>query len=193
MKGDQALSPEIERLRRENQMLKKTMVRLEEKIEFLTKHKSIALGISGETLIAKIVKGNLSGVSESFDVTVPNGALIEVKYAKLNLATKQYAKPTKRWAWSRVFGNGGKKRYDYLVLIGEKDDRWEQYYKEPSAPFVLFCVPYGEVASLVIDTDGGRFKGIQLTSNPLKAKSRGSVLFSRHQVTASELVATFGI
>jgi hypothetical protein len=60
-----------------------------------------------------------------------------------------------------------------------------QHYKDPSCPFIVFLVPHAEVRALATQT--GSIPGIQLTTNPLKARSTGSALFTRYQMTIQEI------
>jgi hypothetical protein len=68
-----------------------------------------------------------------YDVTTENGKHIEVKLSKVGT---QNATRTKRWVWNNIVGP---KAYDYLVLAGEKDERWLRQY--PDLEYVFFLVP----------------------------------------------------
>jgi hypothetical protein len=181
----------LDELERENAELRKAVLLLQQRLAFFTNHKTIAAGISGETLISRLADGVVTSYAESYDVVDASGRRIEVKYSGLNTPTKQ--SPTKRWAWAKIFGEGGAKEFDYLILVGERDERWAEHYKDPTNPFVLFSIPFSEVSQLTMGMSGGRHRAIQLTSNPLKARSAAAAMFKRYQVTSAELSAMFGL
>lgn len=187
------------RLLNENRQLRDSVaslsaeiVTLKQKIDFLTGHATLLAGIKGETLISGILKGKMTALTASEDVILKDGKLVEVKYSRLN--NPHRAATTKRWSWSRLFGNGGQKRYDYVVLVGEKDERWSDQYRDPLSPFVIFSVPFESVLDLTVSTDAGRFRAIQLTTNPTKARnSNASALFRDFERTRKELARELGI
>jgi hypothetical protein len=182
----------VEALIIENKHLQEIINSLEQKLSFLTRHTTLSAGIAGETLIGKIIKGQLTPYAESFDVVSSEGALIEVKFANLNRALK--TSDTMRWAWGKIFGEGGQKRFDYLVLIGDKDKRWVSSYKDIESPFVIFCIPIEKIAEFTMSSHNNRYRSIQLTTNPQTAtKSRARHLYTRYQVTAKELSDKFGL
>jgi hypothetical protein len=178
-------------LRNEHAALRKNIQALEEKVAFLTQHNTLAAGISGETLISKIVNGHMTSYAASFDVVDGEGRRIEVKYSRMNSAQK--GADTKRWCWGKIFGEGGHKDFDYMLLMGDKNERWRGSYKDAEGPFIFFCIPFDRVAELTMSMNAGRYRAIQLTSNPQTAKSRAARLFTQYQVTAIELGHTFGL
>lgn len=181
----------LEELEQENAELRKQIAFLEQKVAFFTNHKTLAAGISGETLISQLVDGVVTSYAASYDVVDRSGRLIEVKYSRLNTAAKTSG--TQRWAWGKIFGEGGAKKFDYLILVGDRDDRWKEFYKDKSSPFVMFCVPHSKVDELTMSMSGKRYRAIQLTSNPLRAKSRAASLYKKFQITRDELKEVFGI
>jgi hypothetical protein len=75
------------------------------------------------------------------------GYKIEVKLSKLNVPSKA-APSTKRWTWAKPLGWLDKaKTYDYLILLGEKDVRYEEQYLDDS-PYIAFLVPFKNVFSV---------------------------------------------
>ncbi|KAA5610442.1 hypothetical protein [Rhodovastum atsumiense] len=186
------LPPEISVLEQENQALRKRIARLEQEIAFLRGHPTLARGMAGETLVATLTAGLLTKPTASADVETPSGAILEVKYSALN--KPHPAATTLRWVWQRPFGMFGAKKYDFLILIGEKDTRWSDSYKNRSSPYVMFCVPYSDVARITVASDGQATRAIFLTTNPAKARSsKASALFRDYEVTEDELVTRFGI
>jgi hypothetical protein len=176
----------------ENAALQARIKELESQLQFLTSHRTLATGISGETLVSKIIDGNVTSYAAPFDILDKSGQRIEVKYAKLN-STAGGTK-TKRWAWGKIFGEGGVKDFDFLLLIGEKDQRWASFYKDKVSPFVFFCIPKEKIFALTMPMNGGRYRAIQLTSNPETARrSKGAALFDEFQITESDLVERFGL
>ncbi|WP_218188474.1 hypothetical protein, partial [Desulfosarcina cetonica] len=59
------------------------------------------------------------------------------------------------------------------------------------SPYVFFLVPKDEVFPLTISTNSGRNRTIQLTSNPRKAKSTASKLYTDFQVTVEYIEKEF--
>jgi hypothetical protein len=97
-------------------------------------------------------------------------------------------KDTRRWAWTKIFGESGTKRFHRLILVGETDDRFRTQYKDSSAPYVLFDVPPSAAARLTNGRRPGRKSVIHLTTNPAVIRStRASELFFKYQVTVGDL------
>jgi hypothetical protein len=142
----------------------------------------------GEDRIAELVGGRGRGHPSSFDVIARNGVRIEVKTSMLTGVTPNA--PTKRWAWMRILGQDGRKKYDYLVLLGLRDDRFMNQYADPKSPYVMFVVPWRDVPKV---TMGKRHVQIQLTTNPSTVKPRGRLLFTKYQVTEAQLARRVGV
>ncbi len=156
---------ECEKLRQRIIELERENVRMMSELEFLKTHSSMVQGIKGETLVAHLVDGTLTSFSESYDVATSTGLRIEVKYSKLNRPMKN--SPTLRWNWSKPLGWLDKgKDYHYLLLIGEKDQRYLDDYPD-STPYVYFLVPIQDVPDVM---DQGRSVGgmVQITTNLAK-------------------------
>ncbi len=102
----------------------------------------MAAGIAGETLVCDLVGGELTSYATGFDITAAK-IKIEVKYSRLGSPVK--GSKTLRWSWSKPLGWKDKgKTYDFLVLIGEKDDRFPNQYLDTSR-YVCFLIPRKEV------------------------------------------------
>lgn len=174
------LQVEIRRLQEENNDLRK-------KIGFLQAHPTIARGLRGETIVAKIVQGRRSEKGLPYDVFLNKFSIrLEVKFSELNVAVR--GRNTKRWVWTKLFGESGRKRFDRLILVGNSDDRFSGLYKDPKAPFILFDVPFREVQSLSVPVQRGKYTAIFLTTNPRTVRSGTAWhLYRRYQVTAREL------
>lgn len=146
--------------------------RMMSELEFLRTHSSMVQGIKGETLVAQLIDGRLTSFSESYDVTTSTGLRIEVKYSKLNRPMKN--SPTRRWNWSKPLGWLDKgKDYHYLLLIGEKDQRYLADYLD-STPYVYFLVPMKDVPDVM---DQGRSVGgmVQITTNLAKLDKKQNI------------------
>lgn len=181
---------EPDKLLAENAELKRKIEELEQQLRFLTKHPSFIRGFSGETLVAQAVSGCRSGTTTSYDVRTSE-VFIEVKMSALHW-NNRVGSSTRKWAWPRVFGNSNGKQYDFLILMGDTDRRWQQRYKDTSSPYVFFCVPYNEVLPLTVDTDSARFKAINLTSNPWSISSnKAKMLYEKYQTTIDDLEKRF--
>ena len=126
-----------------------------EKLDFFLTHPTMRIGNSGERYIATKTQAFLTGHKAGYDLEVKSGQKIEVKTSSLNRSNPN--SPSTRWAWARV---GSKENYDWLVLLGEIDERYRKEYDFPENKFVCFLVPYAYVKSLCNNND------IQLNSNP---------------------------
>jgi hypothetical protein len=188
---------ENERLRTEVERLRAQVAALSSKLALLTTHASLARGIAGESLVAGWIQGVLTTHNARHDLVVAGRKLrIEVKYSGLGPARRNLqreGRETLRWAWSKPFGESGKKEYDRLILVGDVDPRYGEHYRDPACPYILFDVPFAEIMPLTIRTNGGRYRSIQLTSNPRTARSAASALFAGYQVTLDELARRYGL
>lgn len=182
MRAVQALKEQIQILKNENASLRA-------KVAFFENHPTIAQGIKGERIIAKIVPGDLTTHNQSFDFAASRRSLkLEIKFSRLNNAVRRIkTKPTFRWAWAKPLGESGQKVFDRLILVGEKNAEHKDLYLDKNSPYVFFDIPYKEILSLTIRTNSGRYRSIQLTSNPKTAKSTAAVLFRKYQTNAEEL------
>ena len=183
---------ENRRLKDHVAQLQAEIATLKGKVAIFEKHKVLAQGIQGESLVAAWVNGVVTTHNASHDINIRGRTLrIEVKYAGLNNAVR--GQETLRWAWSKPFGESGNKIYDQLILVGDKDARYAAHYKEPSCPYVIFDIPFKDIMLLTIQTNSGRYRSIQLTTNPLTARSSASPLFTDYQVTMKELKRRYGL
>lgn len=178
--GNPKLLLEVDRLRKENALLSA-------ELEFLRANPAIAKGLKGETLVAQILSAQLAHKGSGHDIVASNGAQrIEVKYSSLLNAIG--GRPIKRWVWTKLFGELGKKYYDRLFLIGDTDPRFAEQYSDPSSPYVIFDIPYPDVVAMTDGIHSGRMGQIHLTTNPESVKStRSKALFRHYQVTITEL------
>jgi len=80
-------------------------------------------------------------------LTLKDGSKVEVKYSRLS-----YPNPTKsstcRWVWNGVTGVRNEKDYDYLVLIGEKDNS-KHKFEEDDSPYVFFLLTKDDISQIV--------------------------------------------
>lgn len=142
-------SSDIVTLRERVAFLEHQNKQLREERDLLRRTPTLAQGLKGETLIVHLTGGIPTGYKDPHDVTVKNGDRLEVKYSHLNAPGKS---KTKRWNWHSVFGAANNNQYEYLVLIGEKDLRYEDQYPA-SLPFVFFLVPRPDVDRIKTGTD----------------------------------------
>jgi hypothetical protein len=165
------LFEQIRLLERENAKLKK-------EVEFFRRTPTLAQGLKGETLIANLTGGVRTGYKDPHDVTVKSGDRLEVKYSHLNVPNRY---GTKRWNWHSVLGSAHNKKYEYLVLVGEKDLRYENQYPADLA-FVFFLVPRADVDDIKTGND------IAINTNLTTVRALKSLALKRHLVMAD---ATF--
>ena len=189
-------------LLRENEELKKKVATLERQVATLQRmlsvfenHPTLAQGIRGETLIADALNGALTSKNASFDIRLPQSGLkLEVKFSGLNNAVlNRDTEPTFRWAWANLFGEMGKKQFDRLILIGETHPKDRDKYQDKDSPYIFFDVPFDEAMPLSIRTNRGRYRSIQLSTDPQTVRSAARSLFTKYQVTLSELESRYGI
>lgn len=175
----------------ENARLRLRILQLENKLNFLVTHSTLARGISGEQLVSRAIDGVLTVHTASADVITTEGFRIEVKNAKLTNAGAHQSSPYRRWMWQKVFGETNSKQYDFLLLVGEANTIHSIHYRDTVSPYVMFCIPFDRVPDFV--TAGTRLAvGIQLSSNPLTARGRAKSLFSEFQITMVEFQTRFG-
>ncbi|MEJ2313773.1 MAG: hypothetical protein P8Y85_03145, partial [Nitrospirota bacterium] len=107
--------PFIEKIEKLELELLNTTKRYEELISL----PNVLKGMKGEDLITYIIGGTRTLRTEAFDIVLENGRKVEVKYSGHSIANKNMI--TRRWAWNWTLGRSGRKEYDYLILIGDKD------------------------------------------------------------------------
>lgn len=164
---------------------------LEREVEFLRNHPTLAQGLKGERLICELTGSIATQLNASFDLTSKIGLKIEVKLSKLHTPVKA-APNTKRWTWTKPMGwlDRGKD-YDYLILLGEKDFRYQEQYLDDS-PYIAFVVPLKEVPTVC---SVGRTIGanVNLTTNLKTVNSEaGRTLIShmRSMILIDELLGS---
>ncbi|HEV2521996.1 MAG TPA: hypothetical protein VGT24_06410 [Candidatus Acidoferrales bacterium] len=139
-----------------------------------------------EFLVAQLTGGDIkTNFHDPYDVLLKSGLRLEVKYSHLN---KPNPSKTLRWNWSRPMGLSDKRgEYDYLVLVGQKDERYKEQYPDDSR-YVFFLVPRKEVGRV---TNAGKTIGsmIALNTNLVSAKSPTSRALRNHLVSETEIRA----
>lgn len=119
-----------------------------------------------------------------YDVVSQNGSRIEVKYSKLNFPNK--SRDNTRWNWTNILGNASdlKKPYDYLILVGQADERFLSYYPVLDGKFVVFAIPrtYVENHRSNIRLSLAARGTIALSTNPNLAHTRSMIeLFAKSE------------
>ena len=181
---------DINRLFSENSELRAKIVQLEFEIDFLKTHPSIAQGIKGETLVYNIIGGEITPYAAPHDVTLGNGAKIEVKFSKRNLPSKGAV--TRRWNWSNLLGWCDKgKDYDFLLLIGDKDPRFLSQYPSDGSPYVFFLIPLGNVPEILSKGGEGGSRA-QINTNLKGARSNRSTAIKKYMVPVTLLSTIVG-
>ena len=167
----------------EIKILTEKISRLENEIEYLRTHPTIVQGLRGERFVCELTNGQATAYAEKFDVELENSLTIEVKFSKLNIPVK--GEKTLRWNWSKPLGQYDKgKEYDFLVLLGEKDDRYMQQYYE--GVYVAFLIPKSAVGELM---SAGKSVGgmIQINTNLNTARAPKSRQIKEHMVPLSSI------
>ncbi|MHC2021485.1 hypothetical protein [Methylobacterium sp. CM6247] len=176
---------EIEKLQKENATLLIKIDNLNRHLTALRTRLKSVTGNEGEDLLAGLLIGDLTVGNKSFDFIGNDGLKYEIKTSKLGVP--MIGANTKRWTWSKIFGMSRKKEFDWIVLVGEKDERFADHYTDKESDVVCFIISY-ETAIELIDKNNT----IQLTSNPNTAsKSKSSVLFTNGQMSRKEILDKF--
>jgi hypothetical protein len=162
----------VERIR----LLERENAQLKKELEFFRRTPTLAQGLKGETLIANLTGGVTTGYKDPHDITVESGARLEVKFSHMNVPNNS---ATKRWNWHSVLGSAQNKKYDYLVLVGEKDLRYEDQYPANLA-FVFFLVPRSDVDNIKTGND------IAINTNLKGVRAGKSLALERHLVMAED-------
>jgi hypothetical protein len=187
-----SITAENSRLRRENGRLashleeaNQQILELRKKLEFFELHERLVAGMRGETIIAKITGGIPTAVHADHDLYLPAQDLrLEIKFAHLTMAST--TNKVMRWEWSCVFGRGGAKEYDRLILVGDTNTLHRSKYMDPDSPYIIFDVPFDEVMS-ISQSGGNSGRMIRLSQNPLRCFSVSKPLFDQYQITGAEL------
>lgn len=182
---------DVKALQLENESLRKQVIKLEARLEFLGKHQTLARGMAGEKLVSRLTGGMLTVHTAPTDLLLENGIHLEIKLAMISRSSKGYA-GGRRWQWQKIFGERNGKSYDYLLLLGESDPNHMQSYREPGSPYVMFAVPYDSVLSLTTAGTPPGARAINLSTNPERARGISSSLYSRFERTSAELTSQFG-
>ena len=175
----------LKQLEDENHQLKQTNKDLKDKLEFMKMHPVLVAGLKGETLVCDLVGGELTSFAASYDIKTDK-CKIEVKYSNLGVPVK--GSVTRRWSWGKPLGWKDKgKDYDFLILVGEKDDRFPEQYPE-SNKFVWFLIPRLDVEKLMFK--GGTIGGIiQITTNFNSISNQKSKMLLKYLKKEEDILA----
>ena len=179
---------ELEDLSLENLFLKRRVAQLENEVAFLRTHSVFLQGLKGETLVATLTGGELTSFAAEHDIVANGNVKIEVKFSKLNKPVA--GSSTRRWNWSKPLGWKDKgKVFDFLLLVGDKDMRYPDQYKDIS-PYIFFLIPKAHILSIC--TSGSSIgANVQLTTNLARAKSPASVALKSFMVLEATISALF--
>jgi hypothetical protein len=157
----------------ENEVLRlRSRVReLEAECKALKKELEARKPFDAEFFIAKLTGGDIkANHHDPYDVLLENGLRVQVKYSHLN---KPNPSKTRRWNWGKPLGLLDRTGdYDFLVLVGEKDNRYEDRYP-PDSRYVLFLVPRKDVLR-VANRGGAGGLMIALNTNLASVRARTS-------------------
>ncbi len=172
-------------LKEELKLLESELQNLKSKIAWHEQHPTLSSGIRGETLIFNIGIMRFAPKNASYDLKHKH-LKIEVKFSKLG----DNGRGILRWTWGKIFGEAGNKKYDRLILIGDRDNRFTDQYKDSNCPYVIFDIPF-ESAKNFTNPGGNAHSIIRLNSNPNPAKistQNLKLLYDIYQTTNDELL-----
>jgi hypothetical protein len=139
-----------------------------------------------EEFVHELVDGERTYGSSIYDLETSNGTKIEIKYSNLNKAMPNSA--MRRWVWAHVLGRDNAKVFDRLILLAPHDPQFRNKMKDPDSRWVIFDVPYAEVASLM-EKDGMIWTGTHPTKFTRRATHRR--LMCDYQITRAELATRY--
>ena len=168
------------------QKLKLQLLNLQNKHDEVVSHPMLRAGLQGEDLIVRLAKGRKSKNGASFDLKLRNGDRVEVKYSKPTIPAPGY--PCRRWVWNRVFGNKRMKRYEYLVLIGEKPESDEEGQASNKKRLVYFLLKKSEVNKVVAPGNKTGLINLVLTK---KTRSKQGLNLWEYQKNLKEMKSFF--
>lgn len=140
---------------------------------------------AAESAVAQWTGGNVTPQYDAgYDVVSQNGSRLEVKYSKLNRPHK--SGDSTRWNWTNILGNASefKKPYDYLILVGQADERFLSDFPVLDGKFVVFAIPraYVENDRSKIRLSSAARGTIALSTNPNLAHTRSMIeLFAKSE------------
>lgn len=181
----------MERLREENALLKLRIADLESRLRFLSQHKTLAAGLSGEQLVSGIIGGVRTVHTASVDIIMDDGKKIEVKHSKLSYPSPNKPGNRARWQWGKIFGETNSKDFDFIILVGELDRRYITQYKDHDSPYVIFMLSAAQAMEIVTAHTSGA-KAILLGTNPSPKSVKARRFFEEYQLTAEELAQRIG-
>lgn len=168
--------------------LKETIRILNSKLAVFTGIQTAVHGTEGENFILELIKGGSKiHHNASYDLVTKKRNRIEMKTAKCLPVFNNKETPCKRWGWRYVIrANKKRKYYDYLILMGEKDERYD-YNDSTKTPYVYFFLSYEQVKKLITSNDEAHFN---LTTNFASVRSKqGRALIDKYRVTYRGLMA----
>ena len=144
--------------------LKRDLKELRGKLEwFETKaHPTMVTGIRGEKLVVKITGGWRTPSGWPHDIKMANGQKVEVKTSKIGSPHRSRS-ASRRWTWGKILGAGGRKDFDWILLLGEKD---RDYQGDDNDAYVYFILNKDDIRSVI--TNGGN---IHLNIDPRTTRS----------------------
>jgi antitoxin HigA-1 len=149
---------EIDRLNERILNLESKNVILENENRNLRRRDSHAQGLRGAVFVAELTGGVLTRYKDGWDVRMANGTLIEVKFSRIH--------PQRRWTWDSLLGRNYTKIFDFLVLVGDKDERYDNRYPKDLG-YVCFLTPRSEVNNIKNSWSNCQ----SLITNPEKARA----------------------
>jgi hypothetical protein len=137
------------------------------------KRKTIAY--LGERYILELTSGSPQPYAAPYDVLSASHHRLEVKSSSCRSG---------KWTWGNLLGSKGKRRYDYAILLGEKDSECFNAY--PSDPYIIFCLPRNRLGTLVF-SDGSLGCASRLKSGAITSEMR-----DRYMVSSDWITENFG-
>lgn len=164
--------------------LKEQIKKLEEE---LRKLRTKIIGTTGEDFIKRLSPGSMQIPHHaSFDILTKGGVKIEVKTVRCLPANNKNPTPCCRWSWRSVIGQTKKKDYDYLILLGDKDKRYNQNDKDKT-PYIYFLLTKKQVKQILYPDDA--HGQINLTTNFDTVRSKQGRALLKYRKSFTEIKA----
>jgi hypothetical protein len=159
---------------------------LQKRLAFFENHPAIAKGLHAQSIIAKLLGGDLTHPRTASEFRL-DGLRLKVRFSTVKIPQANTL-GSKRWSWPDVIE--GPEVYHRLILIGVPDEDFRKRYLDPACSYVLFDLPFEDVES--VSQIAGPHRNIHLLTDPQTAQHAFTGrLFTKFQITEEELESRY--